>query len=34
VAARGAALGVPTPVNLLLTRLVQALSRAAPRQVG
>lgn len=34
VAARGAALSLPTPVNLLLTRLVKALTRAAPRQVG
>lgn len=34
VAARGAALGVPTPVNALLTRLVQALTLARPQQVN
>jgi len=33
VATRGAALGVPTPVNALLTRLVQALTLARPQQV-
>jgi len=34
VAARGARLGVPTPVNSLLTRLVQALTLARPQQVN
>jgi 2-dehydropantoate 2-reductase len=34
VAARGAALGVPTPVNTLLTRLVAALTLARPHRVG
>ncbi len=33
VAARGARLGVPTPVNALLTRLIQALTLARPYQV-
>lgn len=34
VAARGQALGVPTPVNALLTRLVRALTQARPFQVA
>lgn len=33
VAARGKGLGVPTPVNTLLTSLVRALTQARPRQV-
>jgi 2-dehydropantoate 2-reductase len=34
VAARGAALGVPTPVNDLLTRLIRALDDSASLRVG
>lgn len=34
VAVRGPHLGVPTPVNSLLTRLVQALTLARPQQVS
>lgn len=34
VAARGAALGVPTPVNELLTRLIRALDASASLRVG
>jgi 2-dehydropantoate 2-reductase len=34
VAARGEALGVPTPVNGMLHRLIQAVTQARPRQVG
>lgn len=34
VVARGAALGVPTPVNYFLTQLLRALGIASPLQVG
>ena len=34
VAARGAALGVPTPINDCLTRLIQALSQSAHLRIG
>ncbi len=34
VAARGAALGVATPVNDLLTRLLRAVGQAAPLRVS
>lgn len=34
VAARGAALSVPTPTNDLLTKLVRSLEQSAPRRVG
>jgi 2-dehydropantoate 2-reductase len=34
VASRGAALGVPTPVNHLLTQLLRALDQSAPWRVG
>jgi len=34
VAARGAALGVPTPVNHLLTQLLRALGQSTPWRVG
>ena len=34
VAARGAALGVPTPVNHLLTQLLRALDQSTPWRVG
>jgi 2-dehydropantoate 2-reductase len=34
VAARGAALGVPTPVNHFLTQLLRALGQSGPFRVG
>jgi 2-dehydropantoate 2-reductase len=34
VAARGRALGLPTPVNDLLTLLLRAVTQSAPLQVG
>jgi 2-dehydropantoate 2-reductase len=34
VASRGAALGVPTPVNRVLTQLLRALGQSYPQRVG